>query len=202
MEATSLYGHSMFQMLSDDEIEKWHGNPDIYIDELEEISNTPDDNDVGYFVEVDLSYPDILKEKTKRFSFCLESKKINHDKYNDYMKKTKPENYTTFKKLICDRSDKKKYLIPYRMLQFYVKHGMVVEKIHEIVSFKQSKWLEKHMSFNTQKRNRAKNDFGKDFFILLVNTASGDFLENVRNRLRLEMKEKMILKILLNNNQI
>ena len=36
---------------------------------------------------------------------------------------------------------------------------MVVEKFHEIVSFKQSKWLEKYNSFNTEKRNRAKNDF-------------------------------------------
>ena len=50
------------------------------------------------------------------------------------------------------------------MLKFYVRHGMVVEKIHEIISFKQSKWLEKIVSFNTQKRNRAENDFEKDFF--------------------------------------
>ena len=69
------------------------------------------------------------------------------------------------------------------MLKFYVRHGMIVEKIHEIISFKQSRWLEKYISFNTQKRNRAKNDFEKDFFKLLVNAAFGKFLENVRNRL-------------------
>ena len=39
----------------------------------------------------------------------------------------------------------------------------MVEKIHEIFSFKQSKWLEKNISFNTQKRSKAKNDFEKDF---------------------------------------
>ena len=49
------------------------------------------------------------------------------------------------------------------MLKFYVRHGMIVEKIHEIISFKQSRWLEKYISFNTQKRNKAKNDFEKDF---------------------------------------
>ena len=32
---------------------------------LEDILKTPDDSDVGYFVEVDLIYPDNLKEKTK-----------------------------------------------------------------------------------------------------------------------------------------
>ena len=43
MDATNLYGHSMSQMLPYDEIifEK-----DIC---LEEIVNTPDDNEIGYF---------------------------------------------------------------------------------------------------------------------------------------------------------
>ena len=67
------------------------------------------------------------------------------------MKKIKPKNYTTSKKLLCDWADKKKHLIFYRMLQFYVRHGMVVEKIHEVISFKQSKWLKKCISFNTPK---------------------------------------------------
>ena len=64
---------------------------------------------------------------------------------------------------------------------------MLVKKIHEVISFKQSKWLEKYFSFITQKRNRSKNDFEKDFFNLLVNAAFDNFLENVRSRLRLEL---------------
>ena len=110
------------------------------------------------------------------------------------MKSIKPENYTKSKKLICDCTDKKNYLIHYRMLKFYVRHGMVVEKIHEIISFKQSKWLESYISFKTQKRNKAKNLFEKDYFKLLVNAAFGKFLENVRNRLGLELIKKMLLK--------
>ena len=110
------------------------------------------------------------------------------------MKSIKPENYTKSKKLICDWIDKKKYLIHYRMLKIYVRHGMVVEKIHEIISLKQSRWLEKYISFNTQKRNKAKNDFEKDFFKLLVNAPFGKFLENVRNRLGLELIKKGDIK--------
>ena len=106
------------------------------------------------------------------------------------MKSIKPENYTKSKKLICDWSDKKKYLIHYTMLKFYIRHGMIVEKFHEIISFKQSRWLKSYISFNTKKRNRAKNDFEKDFFKLLVNSAFGKFLENVRNRLGLELIKK------------
>ena len=76
------------------------------------------------------------------------------------------------------------------MLKFYVRHGMVVEKIHEIIYFKQRKWLEKNISFNTRKRNRAKTDFEKDFFKSLINSAFGKFLEYIRNRLKLELIRK------------
>ena len=194
IDATNLYGHSMSQMLPYDEIQMWHCHPDKHWNWLDEILNTPDDSEIGYFLEVDLKYPDNIKEKTKNFPFCPENKKIDPGKYNDYMKKIKPKSYTKSKKLICDWTDKKKYLIHYRMLKFYVRHGMVVEKIHEIISFKQSKWLESYISFNTQKRNRAKNDFEKDFFKLLVNAAFGKFLENIRNRLELELFKKDDIK--------
>ena len=69
MDATNLYGHSMSQMLPCDEIEMWHGDPDNYWNWLEEILNTPYDNEIGYFLEVDLKYPDNIKEKTKNFPF-------------------------------------------------------------------------------------------------------------------------------------
>ena len=61
MDATNLYGHSMSQMLPYDEIEMWHGHPNLYMNWLEKILNTQDDNEIGYFLEVDLKYPDNLK---------------------------------------------------------------------------------------------------------------------------------------------
>ena len=125
-DATNLYGHSMSQFLPYDEIEMWHGHPDKYWNWLDEILNTPDDSEIGYFLEIDLKYPDNIKQKTKYFPFCPENKKINPNKYNEYMNSIKPENYTKSKKLICDWSDKKKYLIHYRMLKFYVRHGMII----------------------------------------------------------------------------
>ena len=59
------------------------------------------------------------------------------------MKRIIPKNYISHNKLICAWFDKKKYLIQYRMLKFFVRHGIVNDKVHEIISFKQSKWLEK-----------------------------------------------------------
>ena len=65
------------------------------------------------------------------------------------MKKIKLHDHTENKKLTCNWTDNMKYLIHYRMLNFYVRHGMVVEEFHEILSFKQSKWLENYVRFIT-----------------------------------------------------
>ena len=45
------------------------------------------------------------------------------------MKDIKLDSYTQTKKLIYDWSDKKNYLVHYRMLKFYVRHGMKVDKV-------------------------------------------------------------------------
>ena len=76
MDATNLYGHSMSQMLPFDEIEMWYSHLNLYMDKLVEILKSPDDSDIGYFVEVDMKYPDIITEKTKNFPFCPEKKII------------------------------------------------------------------------------------------------------------------------------
>ena len=73
----------------------------------ENIINTPVDSDFGYFVEVDLSYPDDIKEKTMKFPFRPEKKFVSKTAFNGYMKKIKPIP-TYHKKIICDWTDKKK----------------------------------------------------------------------------------------------
>ena len=93
IDANNLYGHSMSQYLPYDEI-KFDNTV-----KLEDILNTPDDSDVGYFIEVDLKYPDNIKEKTKNFPFAPENKKIKPDKFSDYMKEIKPDTYIQTKKI-------------------------------------------------------------------------------------------------------
>ena len=183
IDANILYGHSISEPLPYDEI-KFDNNV-----KLEDILNTPDDSDIGYFIEVDLKYPDNIKEKTRNFPFAV-NKKINCDDFSDYMKEILPDTYTQNMKLICDWSDKKIYLIHYRMLNFYIRHAMEVEKDHSVISFKQSKWLKKYINFNTQKRNKAKIYFERDFYKLLNNSFYGKTMENVRNRIKVEFIQK------------
>ena len=51
----------------------------------------------------------------------------------------------------------------YRMLKFKVRHGIIIEKVHNIISFKHSLWLKRYTDFHTQKRNKAETDFEKYF---------------------------------------
>ena len=80
IDANNLYGHSMSEPLPFDEI-KFDNNI-----ELEDILNTPDDSDIGYFIEADLTYPNNIRQKTKHFPFAPMNEKINPDNFNDYMK--------------------------------------------------------------------------------------------------------------------
>ncbi len=64
-DANNLYGDFMSQPLPYDEI-KFDNEV-----ELEDILNTPDDSDIGYFIEVDLKYPDNIKQKKKNFHLLL-----------------------------------------------------------------------------------------------------------------------------------
>ena len=98
-----------------------------------------------------------------------------------------PKNFVSHKKLICDWTDKRNYLIHYTMLKFYIRHVMRVKQVHRVISFKQSRWLAKYIDFNTQKRNQALNGFEKDFYKLLNNAFYGKTMENVRNRCKIEI---------------
>ena len=73
---------------------------------------------------------------------------------------------------------------------------MNIEKVHDVISFKQSKWFEKYKNFNTQKRNLAVYDFEKDFYKILNNAFYGKTMENVRNTCKIEiLKRNKIDKI-------
>ena len=50
---------------------------------------------------------------------------------------------------------------------------MIVDKVHNSISFRQSRWLEKYIKFNTHKRNQAGINFEKDSYKLTNNAFYG-----------------------------
>ena len=69
IDAINIYGWPMSESLPCDDIEMWHGHPDLYMNKLEEIINTSDDSDIGYSLQVEVRCPDNTK-KFKKIPFC------------------------------------------------------------------------------------------------------------------------------------
>ena len=89
------------------------------------------------------------------------------------MKNIKPKNYIEHRKLICDWTDKKKYSFQFRTLKFYVRYGTVILKNFEIISFRQSKRLGKHINFKTQNKIKPETILKKISLNCLVMVFSG-----------------------------
>jgi len=70
------------------------------------------------------------------------------------------------------------------------------------LQFNQSLWLTSYIEFNTNKRMEAKHKFDKDFYKLLNNAMFGKTMENVRNRLNLELvqNEKRLKRLICKPN--
>ena len=158
---------------------------------LRRILNTPDDDEVGYIVEVDLSYPDSLHDLHSDFPLAPTKEAIDECWLSEYqsslladMQIQKPPQV---KKLIQTLFDKQNYTLHYQTLKLYFELGLVVTKLHRVLSFKQQKWLAPYVKLNTEKRKQAKNKFEENFFKLMVNSSFGKTYEGKRNR----MKDKL-----------
>ena len=64
---------------------------------------------------------------------------------------------------------------------------MKLTKIHRVLKFKQSDWMEEYIDFNTEKRKNAANDFHKDFFKKMINSVYGKTMKNLRKRINVRL---------------
>ena len=146
---------------------------------------------VGYVLEVDLKYPRKLHDLHNQYPLAPEKLKVENDMISPYLRNLldihslKHSNKT--EKLIPNLSDKEKYIVHYKALQLYLSLGLELKKIHRVISFNESNWIEPYVLFNTEKRKNAKSVFEQNFFKLLLNSLYGKTMENVRKRKRVEL---------------
>ena len=168
------------------------------VDELD-VMSIDEKGEIGYFLEVDLEYPDKLHELHNDYPLAPEKLVFTSDMLSKYCKGIADKydiKVGDVKKLIPNLSNKTKYVLHYRNLQLYLSLGMKLNKTHRVLKFKQSDWMKKYIDFNTEKSKNATNGFEKDFFKLMINSVYGKTMENLRKRshVRLVNNEKDILK--------
>ena len=151
---------------------------------LEDLS---DDDEDGYIYEVDLHYSTVLHNSHDDYPLAPESLVIDCAMYSPTQQSVFLESAPQ-KKLTPNLLDKSKYVVHCRNLKLYLQLGLVVTKVHRVLTFKQSPWLKTYIDFNTRQRSLvAGNDFLKNFFKLMNNSVFGKTQENLRKRVNVDL---------------
>jgi len=111
--------------------------------------NVPTHGDTVYIVKCDLKYPEKLRELHSDYPISPEHLTVSPDMLSDFCSELQDKNWIPSQKLIPNSLDKTKYVCHYRNLQFYIKHGLIVTKIHRIISFDQKPWLKPWIDYCT-----------------------------------------------------
>ena len=97
-------------------------------------------------MQVDLEYPDELHELHNDYPLAPEKLAVSSDMLSNYCKKDAHKyeiKVGDLKKVIPNLANKTNFAVHYRNLQLYLFLGMKLTKIHRVLKFKQSDWMEK-----------------------------------------------------------
>ena len=142
------------------------------IEELD-IANLSDTSEDGYIFEVDLTYSAECHQQHNDYPLAPENINITSEMCSPIQNEYPKHKKVPCRKLAPNLFDKKRYTVHYRNLKYYIETGRKIEKIHRVLSFKQSPWLQSYIQFNTECRKNATSNFEKDFFKLLNNAVFG-----------------------------
>ena len=193
LDMNNLYGWAMSEYLPYGEF-KWLKNIDKF-----DVNSISEKSEIGYFLEVDLEYPDELHELHNDYPLAPEKLAVSSDMLSKYCKEIADKyeiKVGDVKKLISNIGNKTKYVLHYRNLQLYLSLGMKLTKTDRVLKLKQSDWMKKYIDFNTEKGKNAANDFERDFFKLMLNSVYGKTMENLEKRINVRIinNEKDLLK--------
>lgn len=147
---------------------------------MEYVKDYPIDTDIGFFPEVDLECPLELHRKFYKFPLAPTSEVIKPHRLNqDYQLKLKHLcgiNSSDSQKLTVTLEPKKAYGLDYQTLQFYLRQGYKVTKVHRILMYKQSPWMRPFVQLNLENRKKATRQ-GKKFLanVFKITGHSGAF---------------------------
>jgi hypothetical protein len=188
-DANNLYGWSMSRPLPHRDF-RWLDEEAVSNFNVEQAA---DEGDTGYILEVDLDYPSDLHDLHNDYPMAPEQVSIPNRVISPYTRNLGIAIYggetsiPTTRKLVPHLGPRSKYVIHVQNLKQCLSHGLKLVRIHRVLAFHQSAWLEPYIRLNTDKRKMASDEFEKDFFKLMNNSVFGKSCENLRNRRDVEL---------------
>jgi len=111
----------------------------------------PTHGDTGYIIECDLNYPEKLHKLHTDYPLAPEHLTVSPDMLSDFCSEIKAKNWKPMQTLVPNILDKINYVCHYRNLQFYIKHGLILTKIHRVISFDQKPWFKPWIDYCTER---------------------------------------------------
>ena len=117
----------------------------------DQVMNLKENSKIDWILEVDLEYLEELHELHNSYPLAPEKKAIGKDQMSGYqirMMEYLGLDFPKSEKLVLTLEDKEKYVVHYRNLQFYLKQGMRLKKVHRVLEFDQEPWMEPYIRMN------------------------------------------------------
>jgi len=185
VDANNLYGDALSQKLPQSDF-TWMSREEI---SSLDVVNFDYAGDTGHLLEVDLEYPADVQDRSEDLPFAPEKLVLPEACLTEFMRNQwqnlnggKDKVYRGTSKLMMTHWDKKNYVVNGRLLQFYLQQGLVLSKVHRAIKYKQAAFFEPYITYNSRRRQEAKNAFEKDFYKMKNNSLFGKTMENVRKR--------------------
>ena len=183
------YGWAMKQLMPISNFRWRKPDEDLEVSKKKIMGWKPDQEE-GFILEVDLEVPRELHDHFSGYPLAPERRTVPKEWYLPYQRRLAEKlgaSEDKTEKLLLTLNDEKNYVLHYRNLQLYLKLGLKLTKVHRVLSFTQKAWMKELINFKTERRSKATTDFEKDLYKLMNNSVFGKTMENLRNRVEVEL---------------
>ena len=148
-----------------------------------DIDGILENGNVGYFLEVDLDYPDHLHCAHNEFPLAPEKLDIPRAEWSPYTQMLADhyelKHKSTGLKLMLTVENKRKYILHHENLRLYLSLGLKLVCLHRGIIFRQTPFMKSYISLNTEARKTSKSAFEASLFKAYNNTVFGKTCYNV-----------------------
>lgn len=188
----SLLPHSEYHLYSPEEVQNF---------KLDDISKN---TDIHYFLCVDLSYPQSLKRMTAGLPLCPTKTKLFNEQTNKLFSLNEfssNDKVMGMSKVSLDQHDKKGAWVSHQNLLLYLKLGMKLLNINQVISFRVKKSFENFTSACHTAFLQAKNKLHARIIKTCGNNCVGQLMSRGKSeRVTICLDEKKATKLLAKSN--